>query len=408
VISSRPLPASALSVVVPSRNTRELTLACLAAIDAAAAAQPGPGAIEVVVVDDGGDDGTAEAVGERFPAVRLLRCERQVGFTRAANRGLQAAAGDVLLLLNSDTEVAAGGEGLAALLALFAAEPRLGIAGAALRYPDGSPQWSGGGEPTAVWLFALASGLAELLGRLPLYRRLRPMSGTRRRRRGAGAAVAGGAGGAGGAEGGASGPGGARSGTGGAQSGAGGTQGVAGGMVEVAWVTGAAMAIRREAWAEVGPLDERFVFYAQDLDLCVRARRAGWMVAVVPAFEVVHHHGATILTEGGGRAGRGVQHPELLWTDLLHWAGKRGGAAAERRAARALAAGGWLRLAGRHLVAPLLPGARRSRFRAESAAFGRALAAVRRAPAPRAAAADGPCHGGNGPEPPEILVPRKP
>jgi len=330
-------------------------------------ARPELGSIETVLVDDAGDDGTAEAAAALYPGVRVLRLARQAGFTHAANRGLAAASGSVLLLLNSDAEVGGDGAGLAALLASFAAEPRLGIAGAALRYPDGTPQWSGGGgEPTARWLFALASGLPEALGRMPLYRRLRPASGT-------GA------------------PGGGRGGESDGHGGSG--QGGGGGAGEVAWVTGAAMAIRRTAWQQVGPLDERFRFYAQDLDLCVRARQAGWKVAVVPEFEVIHHHGATILAESGRRTRRGAQHPELLWTDLLRWASKRGGEPAARRAARALIAGGWLRLAGRRLAAPLVPAARRAGFRADSAAFGRALAAVRAA---RAAAAGGGTGGGAG------------
>jgi hypothetical protein len=338
----------ALSVVVPSRNTRELTLACLAALAAAAAARPELAALEVVLVDDAGDDGIGAAVAARHPDVRLLRLDQQAGFTRAANRGLQAAAGGVLLLLNSDAEVGGDGSGLVALLARFAAEPRLGVAGAALRYPDGTPQWSGGGEPKAAWLFALASGLPELLGRAPLYRRWRPASGRR--------------------------------------------------TTAVAWVTGAAMAIRRDVWEQVGPLDEGFGFYAQDLDFCLRARQAGWTVAVVPEFEVIHHHGATIQGEGGRRRGRragagatgdpcedagrrrgsdaGAVHPELLWTDLLRWAAKRGGAPAARRAARALLAGGRLRLLGRRLAAPLVPAAERARFREDSEAFGRAVSAV--------------------------------
>lgn len=327
-----------LSVVIPTRNTRQLTLACLAALAAAAAARPELAAVEVVLVDDAGDDGTAEAVAARHPDVRLVRLERQAGFTHAANRGLAAAAGGALLLLNSDAEIGGDGRGLAALLARFAAEPRLGIAGAALRYPDGTPQWSGGGEPTAAWLFALASGLPELLARMPLYRRLRPAGGTR--------------------------------------------------AAEVAWVTGAAMAIRRAVWEEVGPLDEGFRFYAQDLDLCLRARQAGWTVAVVPELEVIHHHGATIEGEGGRRrGGRGAVHPELLWTDLLRWAEKRGGEAAARRAARALMAGGRLRLLGRRLAARLVPAAARERFRADSAAFGRAVEAVAAMTAERAARA---------------------
>ncbi|HYL06337.1 MAG TPA: glycosyltransferase [Thermoanaerobaculia bacterium] len=370
---------AALSVVIPSRNTRELTLACLAALAAAAAARPELSALEVVLVDDAGDDGTGDAVAARHPQVRLLRLEHQAGFTRAANRGLAAAKGSVMLLLNSDTEVGGDGAGLAGLLERFAAEPRLGIAGAVLRYPDGAPQWSGGEEPTASWLFALASGVPDLLGRAPLYRRWRPASGTR---------------GTGGKRG-KDGPG-----------GGGGEAGECAGRRPgaVAWVTGAAMAMRRAVWEQVGPLDESFRFYAQDLDFCLRARQAGWAVAVVPEFEVIHHHGATIQGEGGRRRGsrsgpaapgrpgdgadladpadlrtgasRGAVHPELLWTDLLRWAGKRGGAPAARRAARALLAGGRLRLLGRRLAAPLVPAAERARFREDSEAFGRALTAV--------------------------------
>ncbi|HLX08835.1 MAG TPA: glycosyltransferase, partial [Thermoanaerobaculia bacterium] len=303
-------PPPALSVVVPSRNTRQLTLACIGALASARGARPELAGMELVLVDDAGDDGTAEAVAAGWPPVRILRLDRQHGFTRAANLGLAAAAGEVLLLLNSDAEVGADGDGLTALLARFAAEPRLGIAGAALHYPDGTAQWSGGAEPTAAWLFGLASGLPRLLGRLPLYRRLRPAGGV-------------GGGGGGGGGGGESGRGGGR------------------GRSDVAWVTGAAMAIRRAAWEQVGPLDERFRFYAQDLDLCLRARAAGWSVAVVPEFRVLHHHGATIQAAGGRRpgGGRGAQHAELLWTDLLRWAAKQGGAPAARRAARALAAG---------------------------------------------------------------------
>jgi N-acetylglucosaminyl-diphospho-decaprenol L-rhamnosyltransferase len=344
-----------LSVVVPSRNTRGLTLSCLGALEAAAGARPQLAAIEVVVVDDAGDDGTAEAVTARHPGARVLRLDRRLGFTGAANRGLAAAAGSVLLLLNSDAEVDRGGAGLAALLARFASEPRLGIAGAALRYPDGTPQWSGGGEPTAAWLFALASGLAEQLGRLPIYRRLRHPSGT------GGRSLAG--------------P------TGGRATGRA-TRPEATGTEEVAWVTGAAMAIRRTAWEQVGPLDERFELYSQDLDLCLRARDAGWRVAVLPEFQVIHHHGATIAAEAGRpRPGgaRGAQHAELLWVDLLRWADKRGGPPAARRAARALAGGATLRLLGRRLRAPLLPAAERARFRAETATLARALAAVRAA-----------------------------
>ena len=305
--------------MVPTRDTRALTLRCLASLARAA-----PEA-EVVLVDDAGSDGTAEAAAAAHPRLRLVCLPEPAGFTRAANRGLAAAGGELLLLLNSDTEVEA--EGLAALRARFAAEPRLGAAGAALHYPGGAPQWSGGREPTLLWLFALASGAPRLLGRLPLYRRLKP-------------------------------------------------PGAAGGGA-VDWVTGAALALRRAAWEEVGPFDERFRFYAQDLDLCVRLRAAGWEVALLPDFRVLHHHGATIGAAAGGAATGRRQDEELLWTDLLRWAEKRHGARWARRAGAALAAGGRVRLLARTAALPFVATLRRPAWRAEDDALRKALAGLR-------------------------------
>jgi N-acetylglucosaminyl-diphospho-decaprenol L-rhamnosyltransferase len=313
-----------LSIVIPTHDTRELTLRCLGSLREAR--RGGPEGIEIVLVDDASRDGTAAAAAAAHPEVTILRNDEPAGFTRAANRGLAAARGDVLLLLNSDTEV--DRPGLEALLDAFAADPRLGAAGAALHYPDGSPQWSGGREPTLLWFFGLASGLPALLGRLPLYRRLRPP----------GAA-----------------PG----------------RGDRGGRVD--WVTGAALAIRREAWEAAGPLDEGFRFYAQDLDYCLRLRQGGWRVALLPGFRVLHHHGATIGRDPGARR---RQHPELLWSDLLRWAGKHKGEGWARRAALAFQAGGRLRLLGRALAAPTLPRERRAEWREDGEPFRKAVRSV--------------------------------
>jgi GT2 family glycosyltransferase len=236
-----------LSVVIPTHDTRELALAAVTSV----LRQADNSAVELVVVDDGSGDGTAEAVRRAAPAALLLRHEAPRGFTPAANAGLAAARGDTLLLLNSDAELRDGA--LAALVAAFAAEPGLGVAGARLFYPDGRPQWSGGRLPTVLWLFVLASGVGALRRRLP----------------GAGSTAAGHA-------------------------------------EPVAWVSGAALAMRRAVWEGCGPLDQRYAFYGQDLDLCWAARRAGFRVAVVPGFTAVHHHGATI---GRGGDALGGQRP---------------------------------------------------------------------------------------------------
>ena len=314
-----------LSVVVPSRDTRELTLACLASL--AAAGGDGPAAIEVILIDDGSGDDTAAAVAARHPEVRVLRNDTAAGFTVSANRGLAAARADLLLLLNSDTEVEAGG--LAALLAAFAARPGLGVAGAHLLYPDGRAQWSGGREPGLLWAFALASGLPALLGRLPGYRRLKPPGATWE----AGPEAA---------------------------------------PVPVDWVTGAALALRREVWETVGPLDDRFRLYGQDLDLCLRTGDAGWEVALLPGFRVLHHQGATVRRQRPDAAVQ-AQDPGLLWSDLVRWAAKRRGRRGGRRTATALAWGARLRLGARVLATPIFPAERRRAWRAESRALRRAL-----------------------------------
>lgn len=302
---------SRLSVVVPTHETRDLTLRCVETLEA-----EGTAGLEIVVVDDGSSDGTSEALAAGHPRVRVLRNVPAAGFTRAANRGMAEASGDILLLLNSDTEVAPGA--FAPLLEAFARDPRLGAAGAVLHYPDGSPQWSGGSAPTLSWLFGLASGLPPLLARLPGWRRAKPV-------------------------------------------------GAPAGRVD--WVTGAAVALRRQAWEEAGGFDETFRFYGQDLDLCLRLRGAGWKVELVPGFRVLHHHGATI----GSRS-----HLELLWTDLLRWARKSRGAGFARRATFALRSGAALRRVGRAVAAPFVPADRREAWRAESEALRRAMQTLNR------------------------------
>jgi GT2 family glycosyltransferase len=308
-----PRPASAVSVVIPTHNTRDLTMACLASL----MQQEGIGA-EIIVVDDGSRDGTAAAIADLHPQVRVLRSESARGFTASANRGVSEANGSVLVLLNSDTQVERGA--LAKIVGAFAERPRLGLAGATLVCPDGREQWSGGGRPTPFWLFLLASGAARFLVRFGPYRRAR--RATKRR---------------------------------------------------VDWVSGAAMAIRRAAWEQLGPLDERFAFYAQDADICLRARDSGWEVDVLDV-RVVHHGGATIGRERGATEG---YHPALLWTDLLRLVLKREGVPAARRSTRTLRAGAACRLAALRLVGPFLRGTAREGAERDREAFRAGDLAVR-------------------------------
>lgn len=92
-----------LSIVIPSHNRPDLLRLCLASVRRNA-----PAGTQVVVVDDGSHDGlVSEAAGE-FSGVTVIRHDRPLGFAAAANRGIAAATGRVIELLNDDTEVEPG------------------------------------------------------------------------------------------------------------------------------------------------------------------------------------------------------------------------------------------------------------------------------------------------------------
>ena len=92
--------AFSLSIVIPSHNRPELLRACLHSVTRHA-----PTNSEILVVDDGSPSGRASSVAAEFPAVRCIRSRRKQGFCIAANRGSAATTGDIIELLNDDTEV---------------------------------------------------------------------------------------------------------------------------------------------------------------------------------------------------------------------------------------------------------------------------------------------------------------
>lgn len=308
-----------LSVIVPTLDTKDLTVACVESV--VASRLPDGVGLEVVVVDDGSRDGTAEALGGR-ERVRVVRNQEPTGFARAANRGASEAGGDLLVFLNSDTVVE--GASLARVVEAFEVEASLGVAGAALHDPDGSPQWSAGPTPGLAWLFGQATGIPALLGRLPGWRSVRPLHGAEPR--------------------------------------------------EVSWVSGAAMAVRKSLWTEAGPFDETYGFYVQDLAFCLRVREGGWRIRLLPGFRVLHYRGATIASSGDA-----VAHGAdlgLLWSDLVLWAERRGGAVFARRARAALRIGSGLRLFARRLASPLVGPVRRDVWRRDTQALARARAVI--------------------------------
>jgi len=297
-----------ISVVIPTHKSRERTLRCLAALWLC---NPQPD--EVIVVDDGSDDNTAHSVLRKYPRHMVVRLPSRRGFAASANHGLSRSTGDVLLLLDNQTDVDASAIG--AITNAFESTESLGVAGAALRHPNGAHQWSGGRLPGSLWCFVVASGLGSVVARLRAWRWLRSRSVARKR--------------------------------------------------NVDWVSGAAIAMRRPLWEDIGPFDPEYRLRGHYIDLCVRASEAGWGIEIIPDFTAIYPAG-----------GVSSSNEELLWTDLLRFAGKRNGSGAARQSERALRLGGTIRLFGRRMTAPLVPRDRKDEWQEESTAHAEALRAI--------------------------------
>ncbi len=226
-----------LSTIVVSWNTRDLTLACLDALDAALAACAPELRGEVIAVDNGSRDGSAEALARRR-GVRLVRLPGNVGFAAGANAGLAEARGRHVLLLNSDARI--GADALRRCVAYLDENPDVGIAGPRLLHPDGRVQNS---------VHAFPGPATELVPRALLQWLLRERYPSRR------------------------------------------WLGDAPRDVEA--VRGAALFARAEMVRRIGPLPEAYFFFLEETAWCWRARRAGWRVVFLPDAWVVHESGAS-------------------------------------------------------------------------------------------------------------------
>lgn len=136
-----------LSVVIVNYNTRELLRVCLTSLRASTIPA------EVIVVDNASRDGSAAMVAEQFPDVTLIAEPVNTWYCGGNNRGIAAASGTYVLLLNPDTEIAP--DALEKLVAFMDANPAYGGVTAQLRYPGGAVQRTCSREPTYPYLFVV-------------------------------------------------------------------------------------------------------------------------------------------------------------------------------------------------------------------------------------------------------------
>lgn len=217
-----------VSVIVVNWNRLALLKACLASL-----AQDQGVSFEVIVVDNGSSDGTAEWLSTtQFPyPVRLIRNETNLGFCAANNQGIEAARSPLIALLNNDAEARPGwlgrlaqafedpGVGMAASKILVWEDPSIIDKVGHLIWPDGQNRGRGHGQRDA--------------GQFDRFE-------------------------------------------------------------EVLWPDGCACMFRRAMLSETGGFDEDFFAYGDDAELGLRCRILGWRAVYVPESKVLHHRGATL------------------------------------------------------------------------------------------------------------------
>ena len=126
-----------VSVVIVNWKTRELLRQCLTSLVRHTSPET---RYEVIVVDNGSNDGSAEMVAQRFSEVRLLCNQENLGFARANNQAIALSSGRYVLLLNSDTELHS--DALTAMIGFMDAHPSVGICGPKLLNADDTRQYS--------------------------------------------------------------------------------------------------------------------------------------------------------------------------------------------------------------------------------------------------------------------------
>jgi GT2 family glycosyltransferase len=226
-----------LSIVVVNLNTRDLTVGCIRSIEKEAKDLP----FEVILIDNGSNDGSAEAFKEIAKAdywkdrFTLILNDNNNGYAKANNQGIRKAKGKYVLLLNNDTVVHK--DALQQLVKFAEETPDAGVIGSRLLNIDGSLQMSCYHFPT------IANAIKEYwFGQKGLFEKFAPKENI---------------------------------------------------PVVVDSVVGAAFLITPEAKKRVGILDERYFNYFEDIDYCRQTWKKGLKVYYLPDSVVTHFHGAT-------------------------------------------------------------------------------------------------------------------
>lgn len=196
--------------------------------------------VEVIVADNGSTDSSLEVLDRYFPAVRVIRLDRNYGFAEGYNRAIAEVQTEYVILLNSDVETPCGW--WLPILDFMQANPGVGAC---------QPKIMSYADKEMFEYAGAAGGLLDKLGypycRGRLFDRIEKDCGQ-----------------------------------------------YDSAPADVAWASGAALMVRRDAYLQVGGLDNRFFAHMEEIDLCCRLWNASWRVCVVPYAKVYHLGGASL------------------------------------------------------------------------------------------------------------------
>lgn len=213
-----------LSIVILTCNQRDLTLKCLASLEGVMSER-----CELIVVDNGSVDGSAEAIRRLYPGVRLLVHSCNLGVSAGRNSGLREARGEYLMILDNDT--IATPSAILGLMDYLKGHRDVGLVAPLLRSPEGRIQHSFKPYP-GVWV-KIRNVLMKK--RNTSY-----------------------------------------------------VEHVPSGEIEPFYVIGAAQMFRAELYRETGGLDERIFYGPEDADFCMQVRRLGYRVVLNPEYTIEH------------------------------------------------------------------------------------------------------------------------
>jgi len=223
-----------LSVVIVNWNTKDLLSQCIESIKS----HTKRAAFEIIVVDNFSSDGSPGMVENNFPDVTLIKNKKNRGFGQANNQGLAKARGKYILFLNSDVTV--NENCLDEMFDFMEKNPEIGASSCKLTFPDGSLQHSCRVFPTFRTFFLMLIGLRYLFPNMKIFRDYLMQDWDHSD------------------------------------------------IKEVDQIMGSFMFIRSDVLEQIGSFDERYWMYFEEVDLCLRMKKAGWKIVHYPYVSAVH------------------------------------------------------------------------------------------------------------------------